>query len=282
MPETQTLMTGLVVGESPRWHEGRLWFSNWGAGEIIAVDTEGNGEVMARVPTTIPFCFDWLPDGRMLVVSGPEARLLRMESDGSFVTHADLGNLAVAFNEIVADGRGNAYVNGGDFDFETGEGAESGVVALVRPDGEVRKVAEGIAFGNGMAVTPDNSTLIVAESWARRLTAFDITPDGALSNRRVWADLGDAPPDGICLDEEGAVWAASGQQCVRVREGGEVLQEIKTDLFCFACMLGGEEGKTLFIVAAQWRGVENMAAMFDSHTGQVLTADAPAPRVGWP
>ncbi len=275
-------MTGLVVGESPRWHEGRLWFSNWGAGEIIAVDTEGNGEVMARVPTTIPFCFDWLPDGRMLVVSGPEARLLRMESDGSFVTHADLGNLAVAFNEIVADGRGNAYVNGGDFDFETGEGAESGVVALVRPDGEVRKVAEGIAFGNGMAVTPDNSTLIVAESWARHLTAFDITPDGALSNRRVWADLGDAPPDGICLDEEGAVWAASGQQCVRVREGGEVLQEIKTDLFCFACMLGGEEGKTLFIVAAQWRGVENMAAMFDSHTGQVLTADAPAPRVGWP
>ena len=275
-------MTGLVVGESPRWHEGRLWFSNWGAGEIIAVDTEGNGEVMARVPTTIPFCFDWLPDGRMLVVSGPEARLLRMESDGSFVTHADLGNLAVAFNEIVADGRGNAYVNGGDFDFETGEGAESGVVALVRPDGEVRKVAEGIAFGNGMAVTPDNSTLIVAESWARRLTAFDITPDGALSNRRVWADLGDAPPDGICLDSEGAVWAASGQQCVRVREGGEVLQKIETDLFCFACMLGGEEGKTLFIVAAQWRGVENMAAMFESHTGQVLTADAPAPRVGWP
>lgn len=275
-------MTGLVVGESPRWHEGRLWFSNWGAGEIIAVDTEGNGEVMAHVPTTIPFCFDWLPDGRMLVVSGPEARLLRMTSDGSFVAHADLGNLAVAFNEIVADGRGNAYVNGGDFDFETGEGAESGVVALVRPDGEVRKVAEGIAFGNGMAVTPDNSTLIVAESWARRLTAFDITPDGALSDRRVWADLGDAPPDGICLDAEGAVWAASGQQCVRVREGGEVLQKIETDLFCFACMLGGEEGKTLFIVAAQWRGVENMAAMFESHTGQVLTADAPAPRVGWP
>ena len=181
-------MTGLVVGESPRWHEGRLWFSNWGAGEIIAVDTEGNGEVMARVPTTIPFCFDWLPDGRMLVVSGPEARLLRMESDGSFVTHADLANLAVAFNEIVADGRGNAYVNGGDFDFKTGERPESGVVALVRPDREVRKVAEGIAFGNGMAVTPDNSTLIVAESsWARHLTAFDINPAG------------------ICLDAEGAV-----------------------------------------------------------------------------
>ncbi|MGH3085777.1 MAG: SMP-30/gluconolactonase/LRE family protein [Rubrobacteraceae bacterium] len=284
MPETQTLMTGLVVGESPRWREGRLWFSNWGAAEIIAVDSEGNSEVMARVPTTIPFCFDWLPDGRMLVVSGPEARLLRMESDGSFVTHADLSSLAEGFNEIVVDGRGNAYVNGGDFDFETGEGAESGVVALVRPDGEVRRAAEGIAFGNGMAVTPDNSTLIVAESWARRLAAFDIAPDGALSNRRVWADLGDDPPDGICLDAEGVVWYATvpNKRCARVREGGEVLQSIETDLACFACMLGGEDGKTLLIVAAEWRGVENMNLMFESHTGQVLTARAPAPRVGWP
>src|ERR687897_2960445 len=198
MFETQIMMTGLVVGESPRWHEGLLWFANWGAGEIIAVDTEGNVEVMARIPTTIPFCFDWLPDGRMLVVSGPEARLLRMESDGSFVTHADLGNLAVAFNEIVADGRGNAYVNGGDFDFETGEGAESGVVALVPPGGSVRQVAENIVFGNGMVVTPDNSTLIVAESWARRLSAFDIAADGGLSNRRGGGGRGRRPPDGGC------------------------------------------------------------------------------------
>jgi sugar lactone lactonase YvrE len=284
MPDLQTLMSGLVIGESPRWHEDRLWFSNWGAQEIIAVDVEGNSEVMARVPTTIPFCFDWLPDGRMLVVSGPEALLLRMEPDGTFVTHADLGGLAAGFNEIVVDGRGNTYVNGGDFDFETGEGAESGVVVLVHPDGSVRQVAENIVFGNGMVVTPDNSTLIVAESWARRLSAFDIAADGGLSNRRVWADLGDDPPDGICMDAEGAVWYGTvpNKRCVRVHEGGEVLQTIETDLACFACMLGGESGKTLFIMAAEWPGPENMDVLFESHTGQVLIVEAPAPGTGWP
>lgn len=255
-----------------------------GAKEIIAVDVEGNGEVMASVPTTILFCIDWLPDGRMLVVSGPEALLLRMEPDGALVTHADLSDLAVGFNEIVVDGRDNAYVNGGDFDFETGAGAESGVVALVRPDGSVRQVAEGILFGNGMAVTPDNSTLIVAESWARRLSAFDIAADGGLSNSRVWADLGDDPPDGICIDAEGAVWYGTvpNKRCVRVREGGEVLQSIETDLACFACMLGGENGKTLFIMAAEWHGPENMEVLFRSRTGQVLTARVPASGVGWP
>ncbi len=284
MTEPQTLMTGIVVGESPRWHEGRLWFSNWGAQEIIAVDVEGDSEVMVRVPTTIPFCFDWLPDGRMLVVSGPEALLLRMEPDGTLVTHTDLGGLVAGFNEIVVDGRGNAYVNGGDFDFETGEGAESGVVVLVRPDGSIRQVADNIVFGNGMAVTPDNSTLIVAESWARRLSAFDIAADGGLSNRRVWADLGDDPPDGICIDAEGAVWYGTvpNKRCVRVREGGEVLQSIETDLACFACVLGNEDGKTLFIMAAEWRGPENMDVMFQSHTGQVLTVEAPEPGAGWP
>ena len=284
MPEPQILLSGLAVGESPRWHEGRLWFSNWGAQEIVAVDLDGNSEVMVSVPTTIPFCFDWLPDGRMLVVSGPEALLLRREPDGTLVTHADLSGLAGGFNEIVVDGRGNAYVNGGDFDFETGEGAESGVVVLVRPDGSIRQVADNIAFGNGMAVTPDNSTLIVAESWARRLSAFDVAADGGLSNRRVWADLGDDPPDGICIDAEGAVWYGTvpNKRCARIREGEEVLQSIVTDLACFACMLGGEDGRTLFIMAAEWPGPENMDVLFQSHTGQVLVAEAPAPGIGWP
>jgi sugar lactone lactonase YvrE len=284
MLEPRTLMGGLVVGESPRWHEDRLWFSNWGAQEIIAVDAEGNSEVMVRVPTTIPFCFDWLPDGRMLVVSGPEALLLRVEPDGTLVTHADLGGLASGFNEIVVDGRGNAYVNGGDFDFETGEGAESGVLVQISPDGAVRQVADNIVFGNGVAVTPDNSTLIVAESWARRLSAFDIATDGSLSNRRVWADLGEDPPDGICMDAEGAVWYATvpNERCVRVREGGEVLQSVETSLACFACMLGGEDGRTLFIMVAEWPGPENMDVLFRSHTGQMLTVEAPAPGAGWP
>jgi sugar lactone lactonase YvrE len=130
LTEPRILLTGLAIGESPRWHEGRLWFCNWGTQEIVAVDLEGNSEVMARVPTTIPFSIDWLPDGRMIVVSGPEARLLRREPAGTLVTHADLSGLADGFNEIVVDSRGNAYVNGGSFDFETGAGVESGVVAL--------------------------------------------------------------------------------------------------------------------------------------------------------
>jgi sugar lactone lactonase YvrE len=269
MSEPKTLLTGLAFGESPRWHEDRLWFSNWGAQEVIAVDLDGNSEVTARVPTTIPFSIDWLPDGRLLVVSGPEGLLLRQEPDGSLVTHADLNGLDRLFNEIVVEGRGNAYVNGG-------------IVALVTPDGASRQVADGIAFGNGMAVTPDNQTLIVAESHGNRLTAFDIAADGGLSNRRVWADLVGGFPDGICIDAEGAVWYAdvTTMICVRVREGGEVLNTVDVDRGCFACMLGGADGTTLFIMAAEWRGMEHM--MDAVGTGQVLTFQAPAPGAGWP
>lgn len=285
MPERQTLMNGLVVGESPRWHAGRLWFSNWGAQEIIAVDVNGRSEVMVRVPTTVPFSIDWLPDGRLLVVSGPEARLLRQEPDRSLATHADLSGLAKGWNEIVVDGRGNTYVNGGDYKFGPGEPFVPGVIALVTPDGSVRQVADDIHFPNGMVVTPDNKTLIVTESFKARLTAFDIAADGSLSNRRVWAELGQGG-DGICMDAEGAVWTPAFPDgrpcCVRVREGGEVLQRIELDKFCFACMLGGEDGKTLFMLVAEWRGVEHMNELFSSHTGQLLTAQAPSPHAGRP
>jgi len=284
-PTVHLLLSGLVIGESPRWHEGRLWFSNWGAQEIIAVDVEGNSEVVTSVPTTIPFSIDWLPDGRLLVVSGPEALLLRREPDGSLVIHADLSSLARGWNEIVVDGRGNAYVNGSNFDFLGGGEFTPGIIALVTPDGSVRQVADGIAFPNGMTVTPDNSTLIVAESFASRLTAFDIASDGSLSNRRVWAELGQGG-DGICLDAEGAVWCSATKDgkptCVRVREGGQVLQTIELDRSCFACMLGGEDGKTLFMMVAEWRGTENMDVLLHSRTGQVLTAPAPSPHAGWP
>jgi len=283
MPELRTLLTaGVVVGESPRWHEDRLWFANWGAQEVVAVDLAGNSEVVARVDTTIPFSIDWLPDGRLLVLSGRESRLLRQEPDGSLVTYADLSGVASGWNEIVVDGRGNAYVNGGGFDLLAGEDFAPGIVAVVTPDGAARQVADGIAFGNGMVVTPDNSTLIVAESYGKRLTAYDIAPDASLSNRRVWADLGDGVPDGICLDAENAVWYADvpNKRCARVREGGEVLETIELDRGGFACMLGGADGRTLFMMAAQWRGIEKM---FDGPpTGQVLSVPAPAPGVGWP
>ena len=193
MPELQTLMTGIAFGESPRWHDDRLWFSDWGAQEIIAVDLEGNSEVVARVPS-FPFCIDWLPDGRLLIVSARDRSLLRREPDGSLATHADLSSLSEhPWNAIVVDGRGNAYVGNTGFDFPGGEFAP-GILALVAPDGSARQVASGFAFPNGIVVTPDNSTLILAESYANRLTAFDIAADGSLSNRRVWTDLGDGVP----------------------------------------------------------------------------------------
>jgi sugar lactone lactonase YvrE len=278
----QTLVTGLGFGESPRWHEDRLWFSNWGMQEVVAVDLNGKSEVIVRVPTTIPFSIDWTPDGRLLVVSGQEQLLLRREPDGSLVTGADLRPLSGhPCNEIVVDGRGNAYINGGGLDLP-GQKIASGIIALLAPDGTAQQVADDIDFPNGMAVTPDNSTLIIAESHRRRLTAFDIAADGGLSNRRVWADLGDGTPDGICIDAEHAVWYADvpNRRCVRVREGGEVLQTVNIDRSCFACMLGGTDKRTLFIMAAEWRGFAQM--MEGLGTGQVLTVIAPAAGVGWP
>jgi len=281
-PELQTLMTGIAIGESPRWHAERLWFCNWGMQEVVAVDIEGKSEVIVHIPTTLPFSIDWLPDGRLLVVSGPEALLLLREFDGSLLTYANLtGFSRHAWNEIVVDGRGNAYVNSIGFDFRGGE-FSPGFIALVTSDGSTRLVADGIAFPNGMAVTPDNQTLIVAESYAKRLTAFDIEEDGSLSNRRVWADLGDGVPDGICLDAEGAAWYADvpNQRCVRVREGGAVAQTVAVDRGCFACMLGGPEGTTLYIVAARWDGPSNIAG--ETGTGRVLAVPAPAPHAGRP
>jgi len=270
----KTLLTGLAMGESPRWHEGRLWFSDWGAQEIVAADFGGNSEVVVRTQFGLPFCIDWLPDGRLLIVSGRENRIVRREADGSLVTHVDLHNVSdQGWNEIVVDGRGNAYVNGGP-----------GIIALITADRSVRQVADGIAFPNGMAVTPDNTTLIIAESHGKRLTAFDIGGEGGLSNRRVWADLGNGVPDGICLDAEECVWYADvpNNRCVRVREGGEAMQTVSLDRGCFTCILGGPSKKTLFMIATEWRGMDKIPEVAQTRTGQVLTIEAPALHVGWP
>jgi sugar lactone lactonase YvrE len=284
LSETHTLLTSLTFGESPRWHDGRFWFSNWFAQEIVAVDLEGRSEVILRLPyAEYPFSIDWLPDGRLLIVSASDQPLLRQEPDGRLVAHAD--DLARGWNEIVVDGRGNAYINGGSLDVFSGGTFTPGVIVLVTPDGTARQVADGIAFPNGMAVTPDNATLIVAESYANRLTAFDITAEDSLSNRRVWADLGAGVPDGICLDAEGAVWYADvpNKRCVRVREGGEVLRTIELDRGCFACMLGGEDGQTLFMLAAKWPGMAGLAGGRKGLEGaQALITRAPAPHAGWP
>jgi sugar lactone lactonase YvrE len=284
MSEPRTIMTGIVFGESPRWHDGRLWFADWARQEIITVTPSGHDETVLSGPDNGfgPACIDWLPDGRLLLVSGRRRALLRREADGTLATHADL---STAFedehwNEVNVDSRGNAFVNNIGFTFPGGEFAP-GIVAVVTPDGSARVVAEGFGFPNGMAVTPDDSTLIVAESYAHQLTAFDIAPDGGLSNRRVWAYLGDAAaPDGITLDAEGAVWYADvpNQHCRRVAEGGEVLQTVEADLGCFSCALGGgvdggsaSSRPTLYIVAADWsKGPE----MFSGPpTGKILAVD---------
>ena len=282
MPEVHTLMTGIAMGESPRWHDDRLWFADWGAGEVIAVGLDGASEVVLR-RQSLPLSIDWLPDGRLLLVSGSDGLLLRREHDGSLVTHADLTRTsAKPWNDIVVDARGNAYVGTIGFEFPGGEFAP-GSLALVPPDGSARQVADGLAFPNGLAITTDNRTLIVAESYADRLTAFDIGDDGCLSNRRAWADVPGDHPDGICLDADDALWYADvgGRRCVRVREGGEVLQMVDTDLGCFACMLGGTDGTTLFIVANAWPLPTDMTTEL-GRTGRVLYVDAPAARAGRP
>src|SRR5580700_1523819 len=280
MNEVRTVLTGRGLVESPRWHGDRLYFSDWSAGEVVAVDLDGRSEVVARVDS-LPLCTAWLPEGRLLIVSSAAGRLLRLEPDGSLVTHADLGR--PGWNDIVIDGLGRCYVNGAGFNPVAGEEFKPGSVSLVTPDGAVRQVADDIAFPNGMAVTADNSVLIVADSYRHNLLAFDIGPDGGLSGRRVWADVGDGVPDGIAVDAQNAVWYADvpNQRCVRVAEGGMVQEVVPLDRGGFACALGGPDRRTLFIVAAKWLGM-SQSDLVAPGSGQVLATEVDVPGAGWP
>ena len=280
MSQPRVLMTGIAFGESPRWHDGRLWFCDWAGQQVIALDLDGRSEVIETVES-FPFCIDFLPDGRLLIVHSADRRLLRREDDGSLATHADLAAISTfPWNDIATDTRGYAFVNNIGFDFPGGD-VGPGLVALVTPDGAARVVADGLAFPNGMVVTPDDSTLIVAESYGNCLTAFDIAPDGGLSNRRVWAALGEDNPDGICIDAEGAVWYADvgHEHCVRVVEGGAIRQTIPLDRGGFACALGGADLRQLLIVATRWDPA-NMGT--GDRTGQVLVADVDVPGIERP
>lgn len=274
MGQTSVVLTGLGFPESTRWRDGRVWLCNWGAGEVLTVGADGGSEVMARLmPQTLPFSIDWLPDGRPLVIDGPRRLLLCQQPDGSLDTVADLSGFGPGpFNELVVDATGNAYVNGG-----------SGLVVCVRPDGTAHEVASGLKWPNGMALIEEGRTLVVADSHAQQLVAFNVEDDATLGRRRVWSDLEHAP-DGICADADGAIWVASvpGQSCVRVREG-EILNTVSADRGCFACMLGGEDGRTLFIGAAEWRGMDAAMNEGPGLTGQLLAApDQPAPHAGRP
>jgi len=274
----EVLMEGIVFGESPRWHDGQVWFSDWGANQVITLGADGSPRVVATVPS-FPMCIDFLPDGRLLVVDSARQRLLRREPDGSLVQHADLSGISdKPWNDIVVDDQGNAYVNTIGFDFPGGEFAP-GLVVLVTPQGSVSQVAGDLAFPNGMAISPDGATLIVAESYASQLTAYDIGSDKGLSRRRVWAATPGDHPDGICMDADGAAWYADvgNQHCVRVREGGEVLGTAILDRGAYACVLSREEDPRLFVVG-QARGGPGAP----QPSGQVVAFPAPAAGAGKP
>jgi sugar lactone lactonase YvrE len=226
--------------------------------------------------TAPPLSFDFLTDGTLLIVAAGETRLLRLDADDNLVTHTDLSHLGRGWNEIVVDGRGSTYINGG------GDNPTTGNIDLITAGGETRRVATQTAFPNGMAISPDNRTLILAESHGRCLTAFDIDETGDLSNRRIWADLGDGAPDGICIDAQSAVWYADvpNRRCVRVSEGGKVLEQLDIDRGAFACMLGGPDRKTLYITTAQWFGMDSMDKMVG--TGHILSVEVSVAGVGWP
>jgi sugar lactone lactonase YvrE len=266
--EVRVLVTGRGLVESPRWDGERLYFSDWTAGEVIAVQRDGRADVVARV-ASFPLCTAFLPDGRLLLVDSTRGMLLTREPDGTLTDYADLGR--PGWNDIAVDGRGYAYVNGIDFDVMAGGEPKPGFVTVVTPDRQVRPVADDIAFPNGMAVTADDRTLIVADSYRHQLVAFTIGAVGELTGRRVWADLGVGTPDGICLDPEGAMWYADvpNKWCRRVAEGGEVLQTVELDRGGFACALGGS---TLYVVAAIWQGMTDPEPVLPG-SGQVLAVD---------
>ncbi len=277
------LVEGLTYGESPRWRDGKLWFSDFYSHRVLRCDADGSQlETICEVPGQ-PSGLGWLPDGRILVVSMTDRRVLRREPDGTLAEHADLAAIATWHcNEMVVSERGDAYVGNFGFDLEAAElEPVEAAVALVTPDGRVSVAADGLAFPNGSVITPDGRTMVVAETMGQRLTAFEIGPDGALSDRRIWAETPGAYPDGICFDAEGAVWFADalGRACIRVHEGGEVAERIEIARGCFACMLGGPDRRTLFLMLAE---TADSTAVIQRRDAQVAAVDVDVPGAGRP
>ena len=276
LPTPRLLADDFTMVESGRWHDGRLWFAHWGSGEVVAVDLDGRADVVGPGRDTMGWSIAWLPDGRLLV-SGEE--LTRVEPDGSTVRHSPQGG-----NELAVDPAGHVYVNGADFDFLGGGAPEPGWIRLIDPDATARDVAGDIEFPNGMVITPDGSTLVVAESFAGRLSAFDIEPDGSLSNRRTWADgLG---PDGICIDADGGIWAQTADTAshtndesapagavVRVLEGGEITHRVETDLDCFSCALGGPDGRHLFLLCNEFEGIDQLESVLARRSARIYVTE---------
>ena len=290
MTTARVLAGGLHFGEAPRWHDGVLWFSDFFDYAVKTVDLDGHIAVKLSIADR-PSGLGWMPDGSMLIVSMTARALLRLDQ-GRLALHADLSGIATFHcNDMVVDAEGRAYVGNFGFDLDTNEingtlgevlATHGGAtIARVDPDGSVHAAADGLMFPNGMVITPDGHTMIVAESFADRLTAYDIGDDGSLSNRRLWADLGGRKPDGICLDADGAIWVANPviNECFRVAEGGDILDVIETDNRCFACMLGGPDRRTLFMLTSRYSLAVEAAV---HRTGNVLIADVDVPGAGLP
>jgi len=278
--KTKVLIEGLAFPESPRWHDQKLWFSDMYDHRVMTVDLDGGTETIVTVPQQ-PSGLGWLPDGRLLVVSMADRRLLRLDPEG-LITVADLSELAPFHcNDMVVDRSGRAYVGNFGFDFLSKQALKATVLVLVTPDGEKRVVARDLLFPNGSVITPDERTLIVGETWGSRLTAFTIAEDGSLSDRHLWAQLKGAGPDGICLDAEGAIWMASPRsaEVLRVREGGEITHRIPVATQALACMLGGPERRTLFILSAPVTTPEEGRAQ---RRGRIETTEVATPGAGLP
>jgi sugar lactone lactonase YvrE len=280
MRTLKTLIDGLAFAEGPRWRDGKLFFSDMHAHQVLAVDMAGRRELICEVPER-PSGLGWLPDGRMLVVSMRDRKLMRLDRDGLKMV-ADLSKLApFDCNDMVVDARGRAYVGNFGFDLHGNEAPRATTLVMVSADGVARIVAEDLMFPNGMVITPGGKTLIVGETFAARLTAFDIGADGSLANRRIWAELGGSPPDGICLDADNAIWVAcpTKSEVIRVKQGGEVTERIKVDTDAFACMLGGPDGRTLFVATAPNSNPEQCRA---GRNGRIEIAQVEVPRAGLP
>jgi sugar lactone lactonase YvrE len=248
----RVVLDALVFPEGPRWREGELWFSDMHAHEIVAMRPDGSRRTALKHNGPVSG-LGWLPDGRLLFVSMEDRKLMREERDGTIVMHADLGNVATWHcNDMVVDREGRAYV--GNFGFSLNPPAlpMPAKLALIQPNGSVSAAAENLMFPNGMVITPDGKTLVVAETFGGMLTSFDIGPEGALSNRQAWAAVGPAVPDGICLDADGAIWVASptSKEVMRVKRGGEITERIATETMAIACMLGGADRKTLYVLTS--------------------------------
>ena len=251
--KTETLVNGLCFGEGPRWHNDRLYFSDMHDNTVFAVDMSGSLETIVQLDDDEPSGLGWLPDGRMLIVSMRNRKLLVLDG-GGLTEFADLSGFATYHcNDMVTDLEGRSYVGNFGYDLHNNAEFQKAALILVHPDGTTVLAADDLAFPNGTVITPDGKTLIVGESFGARLTAFNINPDGSLANRREWAKMDGAVPDGICLDEAGGIWVASpvSNEALRVIEGGEVTDRVKIENQAYACMLGGPDGKTLFIMTSR-------------------------------